>query len=189
MADGPRDEPLPLGAEASTGFTTRSQEQPLAHLLLRLQDGDHSAFEPLIVQTQASAFRLANSILSDRHLAEDVLQEVYLTVYREIRTLRNPAAFRGWFLRILTNRCRRAQRGQKPAEIDPDHPGESSADWKVDLRMVLAGIPATDRTVLALREIFQCSYQEIAQVLKVPLGTVKSRLSEARRRLLQAWTR
>lgn len=169
---------------------------PLGELVLRLQDGDDSALEPLIQQTEDMAFRLAFSLTQDRHAAEDILQDVYWTVYKDIKSLRAVAAFRTWFVRIVTNRCKRVLRRQRPdslqqlAEqgIDPAVPGhETKLAAHMQVHEALDEMSQLDRSVLVLREVLQFSYQEIADSLNVPLGTVKSRISEARRRLLQRW--
>jgi RNA polymerase sigma-70 factor (ECF subfamily) len=169
---------------------------PLGELVLRLQDGDESALQPLIEQTQDMAFRLAFSLLQDRHAAEDVLQDVYWAVYRDIRALRSPAAFRTWFVRIVTHRARRLLRRQRPASLqalaeeglDPSVPGhEAALTARIQVHEALGDMSAIDRSVLVLREVLQFSYQEIAETLDIQMGTVKSRLSEARRRLLERW--
>jgi len=171
-------------------------DEPLAVLIRRLQDGDDRALEPFIRCTQGMAFRLARSLLRDDDQCQDVLQDVYLAVHRDIRGLRDVGAFRTWFGRIVVNRCKRLMRRARPESLDvllekergPSvSGGEAQVEQRADLRRALAGMSVADRTVLMLREVMQLSYDEIAATLSIPLGTVRSRLSEARRRLIDAW--
>lgn len=173
-----------------------ASDEPLAVLIRRLQDGDEQALEPFIRATQGMAFRLARSLLRDDDQCQDVLQDVYLVVYRDIRALRDVTAFRTWFGRIVVNRCKRLMRKARPDSLDvlveqergPSTTGdEARVEQRADLKRALAAMSVADRTVLMLREVMQLSYDEIAATLSIPLGTVRSRLSEARRRLVSAW--
>jgi RNA polymerase sigma-70 factor (ECF subfamily) len=168
----------------------------LAGLILRLQQGDQTALEPFIEATQDTAFRIARSVLRDPHLCEDVVQDAYLTVYREIRSLRDVKAFRGWFGRIVANRCRRVGRQLRRDMAPPLQADEPQAEdvalgvsRRLDLKQALSGMGDADRSVLMLRALLQYSYEEIAHTLQVPMGTVKSRLANARRRLVAVWNR
>lgn len=161
-------------------------------LVTRLRQGDESALGGLIAATQRWAFRLARSMLRDEDQCKDVLQESYLAVYQEIGSLRDVAAFQTWFSRIVLNRCRRVLRQKTTESIDDvTEPsvagGQGGVDDREDLRRALAVLTEIDRSVLMLREVMQLSYDEIATTLSVPVGTVRSRLSEARRRLVEAW--
>lgn len=189
---------FPLGA--ATWRAGVSQEappvvtrgEPLENLLERLQRGDASALEAFIGQTQAMAYRLAYSILSDRDRCQDVLQEVYLTVYQKIGQLREPAAFKGWFSRILINRCRQELRGRRLDSLDelPESKAPSldgMADRvhdRMHLQAAMAELAPNDRAMLTMREVMELSYQEISDNLEIPLGTVRSRLFNARQRLM-----
>lgn len=177
-----------------------SQEAPAAvtrgerleSLLERLQRGDAAALEAFIAQTQGMAYRLAYSILADRDRCQDVMQEVYLTVYQKIGQLREPAAFKGWFSRILVNRCRQELRGRKFESLDelPESKAPSldgMADRvhdRMQVQAAMAELAPHDRAMLTMREVLELSYQEIAESLDIPLGTVRSRLFNARQRLL-----
>lgn len=166
----------------------------LEKLIERLQKRDDTALEAFIERTQDMAYRLAYSILSDHERCEDVLQEVYLTVYQKIDQLQNPQALRAWFSQILVNRCRQELRGRKlesldelPPALEPGVYGMAeSVDQKLDVREAMSQLPASDQAVLTLREVMDLSYQEIAESLRVPLGTVRSRIFNARQRLLAA---
>lgn len=169
-----------------------SGSRALAGLVRRLQDGDESALEPFIARTHKAAWRLAVSMLRDPHLAEDCLQDAYLAVCRGVHGLRDPEAAHTWLLRIVTNRCRRLLRQRRPSSLDelaetglePAAPDPTArTDTRLGVRSALTRLGHQDREVLALREVMQLTYDEIAATLKVPLGTVRSRLSKARARL------
>lgn len=162
----------------------------LSALVQRLRDGDGNALEPLIAATRGMASRLAYSILHDRDLCQDVVQDVYITVYQKIHQLREVAAFKGWFTRIIVNRCR-AELKHQPQLLE-DHEEEvarmaASAeplDEQLEVRQALESLSQLDRTVLTMREVMDLSYQEIAETLEIPVGTVRSRIFNARQRLL-----
>ena len=182
-----------------TGFVRRRDETSSAQspvsleaLIHRLQRRDDTALEEFIATTQDMAYRLAYSILPDHQRCQDVLQEVYLTVYQKIDQLQNPAAMRGWFCQIVVNRCRQELKGRRLESLDelPFEPGvhgmAESVHQKLDVASALHKLPTLDRAVLTMREVMQLSYQEIADNLKVPLGTVRSRIFNARQRFLEA---
>ena len=162
-------------------------------LVERLQRKDDTALEAFIEATQAMAHRLAFSILQDRDRCQDVLQEVYLTVYQKIDQLQSPAALRGWFSQILVNRCRQELRGRRFETLE-DHLEPQGTDaceeveTRLDVQAAMARLPVDDRTVLTLREVCDLSYADIAENLQLPLGTVRSRIFNARQRLLAALT-
>lgn len=164
----------------------------LGGLVVRLQRGDDSALAPLIRATQGLAFRLARSMLRDDDQCQDVLQDAYIAVYRGIQGLRDVSAFRGWFARIVLNRCKRHMRRRPARSLDvmlerEQGPavsgGESAIETREDLKRALAALSDQDRSVLMLREVVQMAYDEIATHLGIPIGTVRSRLAQARRRL------
>lgn len=172
-----------------------SRMASLADLVARLQQGDGAALEDLIRATEGLAFQLAWSLLGDRHQCEDVLQDVYLAVHRNIAQLREPAVFKTWFCRIVVNRCRRVLRERRPESLDRLlevgwTPSTGEMAERVQDRLAvgeaLAALPEGDREILNLREVLELSYQEIADTLEIPLGTVRSRLSAARLRLMAA---
>ncbi len=170
------------------------QSQDPVVLVERLQQGDDSALEDFISSTQEQAFRMAMGILNDRERCQDVLQEVYLTVFQKISQLKSPAALRGWFCQILVNRCRQELRGRKFTSSLEGLPesgvedGTAQVDQRLDVQAALSRLASDDREVLTLREVMDFSYQQIADNLQLPLGTVRSRIFNARQRLLAAFT-
>lgn len=190
---------LALSLVGATPAEREHPPQPMIYTLVaRLQNRDESALDPFILHTRPLAYRVAHSLLDDPHRCEDVLQDVYLTVYQKIGQLREPAAFRSWFCRIVINRCRRLLREKVPDSLDElveGGGGPYSCEMaervqdRLQVQEALGSLNDQDRLVLTLREVFEMSYQEIADSLEIPLGTVRSRLAKARLRLLTALER
>jgi RNA polymerase sigma-70 factor (ECF subfamily) len=176
------------------GATEKSEE--VRRLVLRLQDGDRTAFEALVARTQRSAYRLGYSVAQDHHLCQDAVQDAYISVLQNIRQLRDPSAFTTWFTRIVINRCKKLLKQKRPQSLTevveqgkgPSTDGlEEKTGRRLQLKKALLRLTDTDRTMLGLREVQGYSYEEIAEILDIPLGTVKSRVANARRRLIQAY--
>ena len=171
------------------------QATPVQALIKRLQSGEPDALEPLIEATRGSASRLAYSIVQDRDRCQDVLQDVYLAVYQKIGQLRDLEAFRAWFTRIIVNRCRAELRQR--TDLLEDHQAEAERltappdglEARLEVRQAMQCLSRPDRLVLTLREVMELSYQELADILEIPLGTVRSRIFNARQRLLQLITK
>jgi RNA polymerase sigma-70 factor (ECF subfamily) len=172
-------------------------------LIAAARRGDVQAFNQLILTYQGMAYNLAYRILGDGEAAADVTQEAFLKAFQNLRGYRG-GSFRAWLLRIVTNACydylRSRQRRPSDSleallEESPDHSllmreeGESPDDYvlRAELSDVIqagiATLPPDQRTVLVLSDILGFSYQEIAEIASLNLGTVKSRLSRARERL------
>jgi RNA polymerase sigma-70 factor, ECF subfamily len=176
-------------------------ERVLADIIARVRAGDQVAFENLITFTQKKSFGLAFNLLGDYHQAQDLLQEAYLRVFRHIGSLKKTGAFRGWMAQIITNLARDYyhRKKEKPLELhdleDPAAALQFSDEMlegsmkRQEVRRALAALPVKERTMLVLREYYELSYEEMAQVLKIPLGTVKSRLNEARKKLVDSVTK
>jgi RNA polymerase sigma-70 factor (ECF subfamily) len=142
------------------------------------------------------AISVAYRVCGDAALAEDVAQDAFVRVWSRLSEFRPDGNFRAWLMRITTNMAIDAVRRRRPQvdieDLALEAPGQSPEGAAVSserARMVQAALmrlPVQSRTILVLREYESLSYQEIADVLDVPLGTVKSRLSDARRRLKTA---
>lgn len=133
---------------------------------------------------------------SNREAADDVVQDAWLEIIRSIGRLREPASFRGWAFRIVTNKAadwvrrRRRQRSLvKEMAVDNrtiDHRhaiDESVCTTQSFVRQGIRTLPVESRQILSMKYIDQMSTQEISRVLGIPVGTVKSRLYYARERL------
>lgn len=169
-------------------------------LIARARAGDEAALRQLIEQYQTLVWRTALVVLADRAATEDAVQEAWIDVWRGLRRFELGRPFRPWLLAIVANRCRMtARRRVLPTlSLDEDEvEGPIGDDNVLDLAMryetyaelaeVLSHLPEDQQRLLQLRYFADLELAEIALVLGVPLGTVKSRLHRAlaalRRRL------
>jgi RNA polymerase sigma factor (sigma-70 family) len=164
-------------------------------LVTRAQEGDTTAYGELVRRFQDMAYGYAYANLNDFHLAEDAAQEAFIEAYRCLPSLRAPAAFPGWFKRIVFKHCDRLTRGKRLAttpldaarELAARAPGPANqAEMRETQDAVLRAIeelPAGQREVTALYYIDGYSQNEIAAFLEVPTSTVKSRLHASRKQL------
>jgi RNA polymerase sigma-70 factor, ECF subfamily len=172
-------------------------------LIRRCQAGDAAAFEPLVEKYRARVWRLAYQVLRDREEALDAAQEAFVRAYQSLPRFRGQSAFYTWLFRITLNvatdrhRSRGARARAFGAErvteeewartaADPGgRPDDAAlgAERRERIRRALDSLPVKARTIIMLSDIEGLSYREIAQVLDCPIGTVMSRLHNARRRL------
>jgi len=147
------------------------------------RNGDAPQIEALIEIVWPDAYRLARAILGEDQPAQDAAQEACIILYRTIASLRNAAAFRTWFYRIVVREASDLRRRRlRSEEIDIKHAADETA--ALDVWRALASLPQHLRDVVVLRYFEDLSSREIAQVLRIPDGTVRFRLMIARRRLL-----
>lgn len=169
-----------------------------ALLVLRAQAGDEAAFAALMHQHGDGLLRYLGSIVGDD--AEDVWQETWLAVYRNIAGLADPAAFPVWLLRSARHRAFNwLRRHRRERELLVDVPLDAmGADDSADaasssfdgidatrLSAAMLEMPPPQREVLTLRFHDDLSYAQIAQITAVPIGTVRARLHYAKKRLAQ----
>jgi len=173
-------------------------------LILRLQRGDEWAFQLLVRRFRKKIFSIAFGITLDAEESQDIVQEVFLQAYRSIVNFRGDSSLATWLHRITVNRClnwkRRWARRFKwmhvsmddvdehpVAELESDLPTPEDRVANLQIREqidnALKMLPDQARTVFVLRELEGLSYEEIAAVTGVKLGTVRSRLFHARKRL------
>jgi len=161
-------------------------------LVLRCQEGDAAAFEPLVQRWQERLWRHAWRLTGDADAAWDAVQEGWIAISRGLPRLHDPAAFPAWAYQIVSHKCRdwlrRRNRQRRSDEvygqqIDQQGATARARDDYADLQEALAQLSGTDRAILSLRYEDQFSTAEIAAILDIPEGTVKSRLYHARQRL------
>ena len=156
--------------------------------LIALARRDDGAFETLVRRHAPRVHALAQSMVGTGN-ADDVVQEVFLSVHRNLRSFRREAQFSTWLHRIALNACYRVLRDrpclslddilEPVASSDPAHSGEVAA-LRETLAAALGRLPREQREAVALRELSGLDYGEIAEVLGVELGTVKSRIARGR---------
>jgi RNA polymerase sigma-70 factor (ECF subfamily) len=157
-------------------------------------------FEVRLTESSTLAFRVAYSVLRHREDAEDVAQEAFAKAYRNFRQLRDRDRFRAWLARmtwrLAIDRCRAANRRQRLEQEAPGNGGPSTAEAVVardraeQLWRAIDALPEKLRIVIVLASIEGHEVQEVASLLGIPKGTVKSRLFVARQRLKEQlqWT-
>ena len=169
---------------------------------MQMCSGDTDAFDALFRQYEKNVYRTAYLLTGDREIANDVLQEVFISVWKYRKTY-NPGKgkFSTWLHRIIVNRCNRKlskMNKNTPLSIDEmqdsgiqinaaksESPEEISITREEYERLLntLAGLSSEHRTILVLRFFNDLSYKEIAAAVSIPLGTVKSRLNAALKRV------
>lgn len=167
-------------------------------LIRQAQNGDIASFDELIRSHQARLFRLVLAVAGNTEDAEDALQETLLQVYRALPTFRGESSFTTWLYRIAINRTRNWIRTQARASSERfadrmalvgSSVGPRLDDELVEkerrhaIRKALAKLPEHYRRPILLRHYLDMTYEEIADVLSIPIGTVRSRLAEGRRLL------
>lgn len=171
--------------------------------VLSAQSGDREALDHLLRSIQQPLFNYLLQLLQDRHLAEDVLQESFLRIYRKLYWLREPAAFPAWAYRIASRQAfrtlqRRRQSETPLAEPSVDESLLDNADVTETLHAdviekipeLIADLSPASRAVLSLHYLNDMTLAEVADVLSITPGTAKSRLayglSQLRRRLARS---
>ena len=153
-------------------------------------DGDLAAFERLVRCYQAHVWRFLRHLLGDAALAEDVTQETFLRLYQRLPTFAGRSRFSTWVFRVARNAgvdaLRAARRHDRLLAALPPPPPGPPPEARVEAMAAVASLSPKLREALLLVEVFGFTYREAAEVLRVPEGTVKSRVFQARVRLV-AW--
>lgn len=188
----------------STNLVTQTEE---AILINRAVRGDLEAFNQLVLDHQDMAYHHALALLGDPASAEDAAQESFIKAFQNLGGFRG-GSFRGWLLRIVTNSAydmlrRSGRRPTQPLFPEGEDGDEiESPAWLADpnasvqetveqdeeskrLYQLLDELPEVYRSVLTLIDLYELDYLEAAEALKVPVGTIKSRLARARLKMKQ----
>lgn len=156
------------------------------------RDGDPAAFAAIVDEFSPTVLAAAYGWCGDRHLAADVAQQVFLTAYLKLHTLREPAALPGWLMAVTRTEALRALRSQvAPAPLEPSATAEVdeveaaivAADEARRVRSAVEALPAAQRLPLVLHYFAGRPLADIAELLGVPLSTVKKRMRDGRARL------
>jgi len=157
--------------------------------VLRAQSGDLEALNELLKAVQEPLYRYISSLVSQQHLAEDILQEVFIRIHRKLGWLREPELFRPWAFRVATNETfRRLKQERRWSDqvrdedslraIPAQPPREEFAPEVVErLPQLLDGLSPASRAVIVLYYLNEMSLEDVAAALAIPVGTVKSRLA------------
>ncbi|MBT8091540.1 MAG: RNA polymerase sigma factor RpoE [Gammaproteobacteria bacterium] len=170
-------------------------------LVKRVQKGDKGAFDLLVLKYQHKIVNLVMRYVRDPELAQDITQEAFIKAYRALPRFRGDSAFYTWMYRIAVNTAKNhlAAQRRRPMDVELDLQDPEQYDLHARLKetdtpegvtlsnelrksveQAIAGLPEDLRTAIILRELEGMSYEEIAQTMECPVGTVRSRIFRAR---------
>ena len=196
--------PQPKRAEARLTLRERVRDESAyaalsdVVLAVRAQDGDRAALTALVERHEPRVRRLAGYLLNDPQDAEDAAQEALAKVLTRIDQFRGEARFATWLYSLVTNTCRdlgeRQRRRQHQAlETAPEaastlgpHDLACQREQRAELARELEGLSNDQRHVMVMKDVLALSYEEIAEVLEMPVGTVKCHAHRGRARMRRA---
>jgi RNA polymerase sigma-70 factor (ECF subfamily) len=169
-------------------------------LVIKVQNGDRHSFDLLVIKYQYKVMGLVRRFVKDQTEAEDVAQEAFIKAFKAINSFRGDSAFYTWLYRIAVNTAKntldaRKRRPGSDIDIDDVEDFGFSDNLRVDenpenllagedmhriVQETLVGLPDELRKALMLREFDGLSYEDIAQIMDCPIGTVRSRIFRAR---------
>ena len=170
-------------------------------LVIRVQKGDKHAFDLLVRKYQHKVAKLVSRYVHDRSEVDDVTQEAFIKAYRALKGFRGDSAFYTWLYRIAINTAKNylVSMSRRPPRTDVDADGAEGLESAGELREIetpenslltaeiaqtvrrtIDGLPDDLRTAIVLREFEGMSYDEIANIMECPIGTVRSRIFRAR---------
>jgi RNA polymerase sigma-70 factor, ECF subfamily len=179
---------LRLSAPFIRRYEGMSIQTDYASLIKRVLAGEKPAVEQLVIAAQPALFLFCFHLTHNRQLAEDLTHDSLLKALNSIKDLKNREQFKAWLKKIARNLyldyLKSAQTRHQVLVEDYDNVGLEQgveiSDSQLDTFKILNSLPEEDRSILVLIDIQECSYTEAAQILEIPEGTVKSRLSRAR---------
>lgn len=168
--------------------------------IIRAAEGDMNAFEEIYRIASSYVYTIAFRVTSSREDAQEVTQDVFLSVHKNLKKFQFKSSFKTWIYRITTNtainayRKRSKERGRKVSfddDISTHDPAETKMEQTFDMqhnealvRAMLAGLPSDQRVCVILKDIEGLKYKEVAVALKIKINTVRSRLKRAREKLM-----
>jgi RNA polymerase sigma-70 factor (ECF subfamily) len=161
-------------------------------LVMDCQSGSTRAMEMLVSRWQKRLWQYAFNLTDDMEAAWDITQESWLGIIKGIRKLHDPAKFKAWVYRIVTNKVNdwiRKNKIVKKVKLDEMKDHQYKDEQDTGIKELLAKLDMKKRAVLNLYYFEQLSIPEIGIALKIPKGTVKSRLHNARNELKELWQR
>jgi RNA polymerase sigma-70 factor (ECF subfamily) len=194
-------DPVPAPCRFVRECRSMTQDDTDQQLVRRVQDGDRTAFDLLIRKYQHRVLKLVSRFVNDAAEAEDVAQEAFLKAYRALPSFRGDSAFYTWLYRIAINTAKNAlvSNRRRPVDFDLDLQDPEQYDRHARLKEgdtpegvllteeirrtvaeAMEQLPEDLRTAIVLRELEGLSYEEIAEAMDCPVGTVRSRIFRAR---------
>jgi RNA polymerase sigma-70 factor (ECF subfamily) len=177
------------------------------HLIDLSRKGDKEAYRRLVEAYQDRLFGLVFSLVPNREQSEDLTQEIFVKAYFALASFEGQSAFYTWIYRIASNHCLDHLRKRRPQQISIDRPIENDSEItfedtleapasdnpeapiqsSMEAAALLNALDPEQKLILSLRELEGYSYEDLAEMLKCPLNTVKSRLNRAREALKAAY--
>ena len=166
-------------------------------LVIAMTNGNQAAFEAFVHRYHAPLLGYLERMLRDRKKAEDVVQETFLKLINQLKTKKTPEKIKPWLYQVATNQCRdywksAGYKSEKQIlDFIPDHPNQEPSvvelferqESRIEFLKMLDTLSETQREIVYLRFYQELKYQEIAEALELPLGTVKSNLFHALKKL------
>ena len=144
-----------------------------------------NTFAGLVLESEQTLYRVSMSILKNETDCEDAVQTAILAAYEKLNTLKNEEFFKTWLVRILINICYQQLRAKSRVVSLQEYTDAPSVshDREIDVKLALEQLPLKIREVIVLYYMEDFSVREVSQILRIPEGTVKSRLSKGRQML------
>ena len=196
--------PQPKRAQARLTFRDRVRDRPaygsLSDLVLavRAKDGDERALEALVERHAPGVRRLTAYLLADTQDAEDAAQEALAKLCTRIGQFRGEARFQTWLHSLVANTCRdlavrQRRRRHQPLDAVPESPAAEvpedvavQREQRAELRACMANLSEVQRRVLVMKDVLSLSYEQIAEAMDMPVGTVKCHAHRGRLRMRDA---
>jgi len=169
----------------TVGMSGERNADPDAGLVARCRRGDRAAFDALLARHRAHVVNLAYQMLGAADEAQDAAQEAFVKAFTRLKQFRGEALFATWLRRIAVNEClNRLARRRPVADVSaPLGVSPEPVEEALAVRAAMQALSPPLRAALVLRELHGASYEDIARILRIPLGTVRSRLAAARDKL------
>ena len=185
-------------------ITSGNSSENDTDLIYAFKKGDHSAFEKIVLRYQDRVYNLCYRFLGDKQEAEDSAQDIFIKVYRALKGFKLKSSFYTWLYRIVINTCKNRVKSLEyrqsksrismdddqenkdygiPGDVDKNDLPDVYLEQKEKIRRIqdaINSLPSDQKTMVILRDIEGLTYDEIADITKNRLGTVKSKLSRAR---------
>lgn len=168
--------------------TLRNHAVTLKKRVSLAKEGDKKAFTSLINENKLNLYRVAKAMLNSEADIEDAIQNTIIKAYENIEKLRNDALFKTWIIKILINQCNEIIRSNKKIVFIEDvkeHGGYYDSYKNIDLQKAIESLNEELRVVTVLFYYEDLPQEQIAKILEIPKGTVRSRLFRARERLAE----
>jgi RNA polymerase sigma-70 factor (ECF subfamily) len=150
----------------------------MEQLIRKAQKGDWDSFSQVIFSVKDQAYRIAYCYLYNENDSMDAVCDAMEKAYRKIRSLREPQFFSTWFIRIVINECKTQLKKKNNVRFHMEVPAskKQNSEEIVDLKMALQSLSSSERVIIQMKFFLGYTFQEIAEAIEMPEGTVKTKL-------------